>query len=264
VGLEIAHFEVVEALRQALPDVVFEPVAGDLSEMRKLKMPVEVDLLEHAAKVSSLAMAAALNGAEEGATDREIVQLAIDAMYRNGAEWVSHHIVIVNTPDRQWSPGGKNFWKGDTVMLDLGAYAAGGYCGDLCRIHFVGEPPAAVADAYRVLLEAQNAGIAAAKPGVRCSELQQTIDDVLTKNGLRATPYAMGHGIGLKVMELPCIYRPEFMTYDDTLAAGMVICLEPSTFAEVDGRIIKVAHENTYEVVESGLRQLNPHSTALS
>lgn len=264
VGLEIAHFELVDALRQELPDVEFVPIAWDLLELRKVKLDEEIALLEHAAKVSSIGMVAGLNAAQEGVTDQEIVRHAAAAMYDNGAEIISHHFITVDSSGGGLhQASGNHVWKGAVVKMDLGCYTAGGYAGDLCRCRFVGDPDPRVAEAYRILIDALEAGVSTARPGTRCSELTATINGALSASGYPTSPYAMGHGIGVRVMELPVIYRPDLMRADDPLEAGMVICLEPSTTVDVDGAVVKVANEETYVVEEDGLRQITPPGLAI-
>ena len=43
----------------------------------------------------------------------------------------------------------------------------------------------------------------------------------------------MGHGIGLRMVEIPSLYRAEMMDQDDVLEEGMCICIEPSTAVEL-------------------------------
>jgi Xaa-Pro dipeptidase len=184
-------------------------------------------------------------------------------MYANGAEWISHHFITVNSPAGLFQAGGAHVWKGGTVKADLGCYATGGYAGDLCRVRFVGEPDPAVVNAYAGLLDAQRTVIAAAKPGTSCASIATDLNAGLRKRGLTMTPYAMGHGIGLRAMELPSIYRDDLMASDDRLETGMVLCIEPSTTVQVDGETIKVANEDQYVVEADGLRQITLIGSAI-
>lgn len=155
-----------------------------------------------------------------------------------------------------WFAKGKRLWEGDAFFLDIGCYGSGGYASDMCRTGFVGEPHAAVRKAYEALFEAYRVGQAAARPGVRVSEIDRTINEMLRKQGLRETPYSMGHGVGLRACELPIIYRPSMMTIDAVLAEQMVISLEPETTIELDGVPVVLKVEDNFLVERTGLRRL--------
>ena len=98
---------------------------------------------------------------------------------------------------------------------------------------------------------------AVAKPGVKVSVLDKTVNDYLRKSGYPTTPYSLGHGVGLRVCELPIIYRPEMMVTDDALEEGMVICLEPQTSVESRGDTVVVKVEDMYQVTKTGLDRLS-------
>ena len=83
----------------------------------------------------------------------------------------------------------------------------------------------------------------------------------LRKHGLPETDYAMGHGIGLRLTEPPAISRSGDVE-DQRLEEGMVICIEPSTWVEVDGVPVSLKEEDQYVVEANGLRPLTWASTA--
>ncbi len=147
-------------------------------------------------------------------------------------------------------------WAGDTFFVDYGVYGAGGYASDFCRTHVAETAPPQVRDAHRTLREALAEGEAMARPGVRGSEVAAAVNAALQREGLPPTSYAMGHGIGLRLVEPPSLFRPERMDADETLAEGMTICIEPSTAVEVGGEVVGLKEEEQYVVTETGLRQL--------
>jgi Xaa-Pro aminopeptidase len=258
VGVELLHFEIMDTLRREMPDIEWVPVTWDLLEMRKLKMPDEVRLLEAASEVGSLCMSAVIERAEEGMTDYDLTAIACDTAYRNGAEWVSHAALVAQGAGKEvnWLPRGRRIWSGESFILDFGVYGFGGYCHDFCRTHFIGEPRLEAVCGYRALVASFAEGVAIARPGVKCSEITNTINGALVRHGFPATGYAMGHGIGLRLIELPSISKPQLMEQDDTLAEGMVICIEPSTSVQVDGTTVALKEEEVFVVESSGLRQL--------
>lgn len=258
IGVELLSFQFVDGLRRELPGVEFASVAQALYRVRQVKHPEEIRLLEAASTVNALAVAAALSQVVQGMTDFEVLALAMEYLQRAGVEFMTHSVCI--TRDTQlagnWFAKGKRLWEGDAFFFDVGCYGVGGYGSDMCRTGFVGAPPPAVRRAYRALLEAYRAGQALARPGVRVSELDRTINEALRKQGLKDTPYSMGHGVGLRACELPIIYRPHMMVTDATLEEGMVVSLEPETTLEVGGVPVVLKLEDNFVVERTGLRRL--------
>jgi len=256
VGVDALQFDVADALRQDGIELV--PVAQALLRQRMIKTADEIRLVEASCEVASLAMSAAMRGFVEGMTDVEIVNLANDVSNRCGVEWISHAVITVQaTPSRaSWLPTGRRVWAGDTFFVDYGVYGAGGYASDFCRTHVAETASPQVHDAHRNLREALAEGEAMARPGVRGSAVAAAVNAALQQRGLPPTSYAMGHGIGLRLVEPPSLFRPERMDADEMLAEGMTVCIEPSTAVEVGGEIVGLKEEEQYVVTATGLRQL--------
>jgi Xaa-Pro dipeptidase len=256
VGVDVLQFDVADALRQDGVELV--PVAQALLRQRMVKTADEIRLVEASCEVASLAMSAAMRGFVEGMTDVEIVNLANDVSNRCGVEWISHAVITVQaTPSRaSWLPTGRRVWAGDTFFVDYGVYGAGGYASDFCRTHVAETAPPQVREAHRRLREALAEGEAMARPGVRGSEVAAAVNAALQQRGLPPTSYAMGHGIGLRLVEPPSLFRPDRMDADEMLAEGMTVCIEPSTAVEVGGEVVGLKEEEQYVVTATGLRQL--------
>ncbi len=265
VGIDVLPLDTAQALRAALPGVELVPVLRDLLWARRVKLPDEVRLLEASCEVLSLCASAAMEGFVEGMTDHEVVSLADAAAHKHMVEWISHSVIVAQaTPKKAaWLPTGRRIWGGEVFFVDYGVIGRGGYTADFCRTAFAGEPDPVVADAHRKLLDAKAAGEAFAKPGVKGSEIAQTINDALRGHGLPPTSYAVGHGIGLRMVEPPSIYRAEMMDHDDVLEEGMAICLEPSTSVALPGgEVVGMKEEDQYMVTASGLRRLTRTAVA--
>jgi Xaa-Pro aminopeptidase len=258
VGVELLTFQFVDALRRELPNVQFESIAEPLYEVRQVKEPDEIRLLEAASTVNALATSQAMASVREGMTDFDVLAVVMERLQHYGVEYLTHSLCV--TRDAQlsgnWFAKGRRLWDGDACFFDVGCYGVGGYASDMCRTAFVGEPPRSVRTAYAGLLEAYRAGQEAARPGIRVSAIDQTINDALRKQGLPQTPYSMGHGVGLRACELPIIYRPRMMVKDEPLREGMVISLEPETTVQVDGHPVVLKLEDNFLVERAGLRRL--------
>jgi Xaa-Pro dipeptidase len=256
VGYEMLYAELLGPLAQALPEVEFVPVTTALHDLRKRKDPLELTLLEAASKVNSLAATSAMKAAETGMTDHDILAAAMASMQAAGVEFVSHSLCNVRRGSGTWFAAGNELRDGDAYFFDIGCYGPGGYASDMARTGFIGEPPENVQKVYRQLLAAHRAGEALARPGIPASRVHEAINAELRGQGLPITPYALGHGVGLRACELPTIHRADRMGRDDVLEEGMVISLEPETAVEVDGRLIVLKVEDNYVVESDGIRRL--------
>lgn len=256
VGFELVYAELLGSLQQELPEIEFVPVTNELHEIRLEKHAIEMQLLSAASDVNSTAAAAAMDAAKPGMNDHEILAVAMEALQRSGVEYLSHSLCNVRRGTGTWFAVGNELREGDAYFFDIGCYGHGGYSSDMARTGFVGEPPKPVRDVHARLLEALRTGEEASRPGARASDVHAAINGYLERQGLPLTPYSSGHGVGLRICELPTIHRSDRISRDLTLTEGMVISLEPETGVEVDGRFVLLKVEDNYIVEGDGLKRL--------
>jgi Xaa-Pro aminopeptidase len=106
------------------------------------------------------------------------------------------------------------------MVLDFGGIYSG-YCVDLTRTVQLGTPPPALRAMFLAVAEAQRAGIAAVRPGVRPSQIDAAARAVLERHGPgKAFGHATGHGSGLEVHEEPRVAKPAPGAPDDPVVPG--------------------------------------------
>lgn len=256
VGFELVDATLLAALRARLPEVEFVGVARELYDLRAIKFPAEVVLLEASSLVNCAAADAAIDGARAGMTDYDVLSLAMASLQAAGVEYLTHSLCNIRRGSGTWFAVGQTLREGDAFFFDIGCYGRGGYASDIARVGFVGEPPAVVSRAWRTLLDAHRVGEEAARPGARVADIHAAINDYLRRQGLPITPYGTGHGIGLRACETPTITRRDRTSRDETLVEGMTIALEPETQVVIDGVSILLKVEDNYVVESNGLRRL--------
>lgn len=112
------------------------------------------------------------------------------------------------------------------VVCDFGVILAG-YCSDRTRTVHVGRPPLPAREMYAAVREAQEAAIAAVRPGVWAAEVDAVARRVLRKRKLgRYFTHSTGHGLGLEIHELPRLAAGQ----NQILEQGMVITVEPGAY----------------------------------
>ena len=264
IGVDGIDTALLGGLREAVPNAEIHSVSGPLFQLRRAKLDLEIVLLEAASRVNTAAMEAATLVAVPGATDHDVLAAAMAHQQAAGVEFVTHSVCNLRNGSGDWFAAGREFVDGDPFFFDIGCYGVGGYASDAARTGFVGEPRKHHADAYATLLESHELIQAAAQPGVRASELQRITNDFLTGKGYFGTPYAVGHGVGLRICELPSIYTTEHMDEDAVLVEGEVIAIEPELSYERDGMTTVLKIEDNFVVTANGLRKLTVAPTAAS
>lgn len=231
VGVDYLPFQTYEELKREVPEVTFKSIFNELLEARAIKHEEEIKLLKYNASILDAAAKVGLDMVREGVSERQIIAAMVGKMFELGAESVSHY-PLLSGEDRsiaRFFALNRYLTRGDIVNFDIGFYGKGGYATDMARTGIVGKPKKEILECYRTLYEAYFEGINAIRPGTKSSEIDQAIRNTLIEAGYPDTPYANGHGIGLRVQELPTIDKPEEMVQDMELKAGMVFCLEPRT-----------------------------------
>ena len=239
VGFEAEHLSVARwrwlcgalAERAALVET-----AGLVETGRMVKDAAERRRFRRAGRMLAGVVPAALAHARAGRTEREVAADIEREMTLAGFEDRAFETIVASGPQSALPharPGSRRLAAGDLVVLDFGG-VYDGYCVDLTRTASVGEPAAPARRLHAAVLAAQQAAIAALRPGVRASAVDAAARGVLRERGLAdAFRHGTGHGLGLEVHEAPRIASAERLRApgaDVALAAGMVVTIEPGVY----------------------------------
>jgi len=244
-GLRVPHVLRLAAMADC------RPAAEVLAPLRAAKDAAELELLAEAGRHADEVVEAAADFARPGMTEREIARFVADRFDALGDTdaWVivasgpnsalPHH----HTSDRRLA-------QDEVLLLDLGA-STGGYGSDITRTYFLGEPPRQVLRAFQVVDAARAAGIAAAKAGVACEDVDAAARAVIEEAGLgESFTHRTGHGLGLEVHEPPYLVKGN----RTPLAAGNVHSVEPGVY--FPGKF-GIRIEDIVAVEADGARRLN-------
>jgi Xaa-Pro aminopeptidase len=252
--------ESVLELQAALPSASLVNGTPIVNELRRVKSPLELELMTHAALIADGAMTASVDKVEPGVTMVDLVEEVEHQLRIRGSRTPSFPTHIFSygyeqSHDSTMASGLEPVAEGEAVMFDFGAVWAG-YCSDFGRTIVCGEPHPEYERVYDVMLAAQEAGRAAAVPGALASEVNAACRAPIEEAGLGPFfRHRMGHGIGLDVHEQPFISE-EDMT---PLEPGMTFTDEPSILW--DGHFA-VRIEDVVVCAEGGGRRLNELSGA--
>jgi methionyl aminopeptidase len=123
-------------------------------------------------------------------------------------------------------PGKRLLKEGDVVGIDCGA-VVDGYFGDAARTIAVGRISAETAKLIDTTRKALGAGIAAARPGGRVSDIGAAVEAVAVAHRYGVVRDFVGHGVGTALHEEPQIPNYGPAGRGSLLKAGMVLAIEP-------------------------------------
>ena len=115
---------------------------------------------------------------------------------------------------------------GEILLCDFGG-TMNGYCSDITRCVFLGDPPAEVAEAYAVLHEAQQAAVLAGTVGTPCEDVDRVARKIITDAGYgEFFMHRTGHGIGMEEHEDPYMVEGNGLP----LEPGHAFSVEPGIY----------------------------------
>ena len=215
-----------------MPSTEFVTSHDVVGPLRIVKDEDEVNRLRDAARAVDEIATELRNwpfvGRREVDVHREIVERMLDL----GHERANFAIVGSgpNAASPHHEPGDRVIREGDTIVCDFGGTMRG-YCSDITRTFVVGAPPSEVSDAYAVLIDAQEAGVRAARVGEHCEAVDAAARRVIADAGLgEYFVHRTGHGIGMEAHEDPYIVAGNELA----LAPGHAFSIEPGIY--VPGR----------------------------
>jgi Xaa-Pro aminopeptidase len=235
-GFDPAWTSVAELtrLKAALPTKLrrsfLSPLAAPLVEpLRNIKDDEELAVMSEAALIGCKLFEHILGFLRPG---RKEIEVAAELEYKArllGAEGMSFETIVASGV-RSALPHGRatdtRLPRKGFVTLDFGIILRG-YCSDMTRTVFLGKPNATERSAYEAVLETQEAGVLAVRPGARCGDVDEAARGVLRKAGLaEAFSHSTGHGVGLEIHESPRIGAGQ----TNRLQAGMVVTIEPGIY----------------------------------
>ena len=238
-GFEAAHLTVarndwlLRTLGARAAALALRPTERIVEQARIVKDAAEIAALREAARRLPAVVEAALAMIRPGVTEREVASAIEVAMRQAGYERLAFDTIVASGPHSalpHYRAGQRALAPGDLVVLDFGG-VLDGYCCDLTRTVAVGTPSPESRRVYEAVREAQQAAIAAVRPGVDATAVDTAARAVLEAHGLGdAFGHGTGHGLGLDVHEEPRITRPRPDVPAVPLEPGMVFTIEPGAY----------------------------------
>lgn len=227
-SLTLSNYRALEsAFAESAVDL--RETSGFVLGLRAVKDASEIARMKAAQAVTDAAFAHIVGFMRVGMTEREVQIELEDFMRRHGADGLAFSSIVATGPNGASPhaiPGATRLEAGQCVVLDFGARAYG-YCSDMTRTVFLGQPDARMRSAYEAIRAANEQVEALLGPGVTGKEAHELAERVLAEAGFAGKMgHGLGHGVGIDVHEEPVLSPRN----ERPLAAGNVVTVEPGVY----------------------------------
>ncbi len=255
-GVESRRMRVMELrlVEDAFLNPRIESAEAIFAALRMTKDAPELELMRAAVDMAERALLATLATLRVGQTEREIGTELVVQTLRAGSDPDLPFAPIVASGPNSALPhatlSDRAIVAGDLITLDWGA-AKNGYIADLTRTYAVGPVSDELRKIYNLVLAANTAARAAARPGVTAAAVDAAARQVIAAGGYgQYFVHRVGHGLGLEGHEDPSMHGRNELS----LEAGMTFTIEPGIYVPgVGGARI----EDDVVVTPNGLESLS-------
>lgn len=241
-----------DELSQRDREIEWIAIDGLVEKLRARKSPSEIELLRQAFMITNTVFDQVAPTIRAGQTEREIAWKIHMAMVELGAEGPAFPtIVAVGTHAARphHEPGERTIAEGEPIVIDMGARYHG-YCADLTRTVWVGEPNDKLREVYPIVAQAVEEVLERVGSGMSAKAMDTAARTFIESRGYGdAFSHGLGHGVGVRVHEAPSMHKDS----EDTLAPGNVVTIEPGVYLPEWGG---VRVEDVLLITEDGVEVL--------
>ena len=254
---------VVDWLQLVAPQAKLRDVRSIIEDLRQIKSPTELAFLQQAIDLSLDAHFAAMKMMRPGLYEYQIAAKMVEVHAMGGSEAEGYAPIVGAGPNStalHYDKLSRKIADGDIVVIDVGAQYSG-YSADITRtIPANGKFTPRQREIYGIVLAAQDAALAALKPGASmCNKgnnsAYRIAFDYINSHGkdLHGKPlgqyfiHGLGHHIGLNVHDPGSACQP--------LQPGMVVTDEPGIYIPDENLGVRI--EDDVLITESGNKLLS-------
>jgi Xaa-Pro dipeptidase len=266
VGLdENMKFVFSNSLAKAGPQLTFVVATPVTAGCRMIKDAHEMECLRTASAATLAVYKAVYQSLREGMTTTDVRGLIAAAYDKVGLPGEASLNIGTFTSSPHGSRQVQTIREGTVLMVDDGCTVEG-YQSDITRTFVLGKPTEKMKSVFEVVHQAQQAGLAAAKPGVQLDSVDKAARKVIVDAGygpgFKYFSHRVGHGLGMDGHEWPYLVTNDMFGWDlhPTMRAGMVFSDEPGVY--IPGEF-GIRLEDDMHITENGAELLTPASPSL-
>jgi Xaa-Pro aminopeptidase len=254
---------VADWLQLAAPQVKAKDIRAQISALRQIKSPGEIAFLKQAIDLTVDSHLEAMKMMRPGLYEYQVAARMTEIHRMNGSEAEGYAPIVGAGPNStvlHYDKLSRKIEDGDIVVLDVGAQYSG-YSADITRtIPANGKFTPRQREIYEIVLGAQNAALAALRPGMElCKKGDQSLfklaynyinshgKDLHGKSLGQYFIHGLGHNIGLDV------HDPG--EYCVPLQPNMVVTIEPGIYIPEENLGVRI--EDDALITETGYKLLS-------
>lgn len=246
-----------EKLKDRYPFRAFSSAFPLVAKLRMVKSSAELAAIQHSTDVTLEAHRAAWKKASPGLYEYQLAATVGFVYTDHGCQRQAYAAIVGSGPNGailHYSANSRRMDQGEMVVMDTAAQCAE-YASDITRtIPVSGKFSKRQRELYDIVLGAQNAVIAAVKPGVDPRDLTKIAREYMDSHGKdmhgeklgKYFTHGVGHSVGLDVHDAQV---------PGPLEAGMVFTVEPGVYIPEESIGIRI--EDVVLVTENGAKLLS-------
>lgn len=264
--VEVRDYRYAHAMRKRYPLHNYRRSAKILKDLRAIKMPLEIEVLQKAIDITDIAFRKLLQFIRPGVMEYEI-DAEIWHSFLSQRATRPAYVSIIASGDRartlHYISNNQECKDRELILMDFGA-EYGNYCADLTRtVPVNGKFTRRQKELYNACLSLHHFAAGILKPGITITDYTEKVGDeataVFQKIGLLKKPdvknedpdnrayrkylyHGISHHLGIDVHDLG--------TRTEPVKAGMVFTVEPGIYVEEEQTGIRI--ENNYWITKNG------------
>lgn len=220
-----------------------------IEKQRMIKDQEELSNIIKACNITDECYKYIISYIKPGMTEKQIAK-EIDDYYNERTEGTSFDTIVAsgeNTSKPHAVPTDRKIQEKDIITIDMGC-KVNGYCSDMTRTFFIGEPTEEMKTVYNLVLNNQKFALEQYKDGASTRQITKMVENDFKLYGYDLI-HSLGHGVGLEIHEPPYIgYRSDCM-----LRENMVVTDEPGIY--IPGKF-GIRIEDTVQITKFGCTSL--------
>jgi Xaa-Pro dipeptidase len=256
---ETVRYVFSDGVGKELPALKIVSATAVTAGCRMIKSKHELQLMTLANQVTLAAYEAAYLSLKEGMTQHDFAGLVQAAHAQLGFQGSAGVQVGDNSALPHGSAKPQVVREGTILLMDGGCNVEG-YESDISRTFVLGKPSDKMKKVFEIVHRAQQAALAAAKPGVQCQAVDAAARKVIADAGYgpdyKHFTHRLGHGIGMDGHEWPYLVKGNTLP----LAPNMTFSDEPGIYIRGE---FGVRLEDDMHITENGAELFTPQSSSL-
>lgn len=201
-----------------------------LIHLRMIKDNEEIADIKRACEITDQCFMMLNDWIKPGLTEKQIARKIHD-YFMNNSEGEAFETIVAsgeNSSKPHAVPTERKIQEKDIITIDMGC-RVNGYCSDMTRTIFMGEPTERQKEIYELVLQNQKKALGEMRDGANIKTIAKSVESDFNVNN-QTLIHSLGHGVGLEIHEAPGIN----LKNDIPLKENMVITDEPGIYIAGD------------------------------